>query len=179
MTTNNLDDKTKHLEFIQAVISRMNSNSFVVKGWVITIVSAVLALFASTKNETFIIITALPIIVFWILDSFFLQAEQKFRTLYSKVIDPNSAIPAFSMDIENDEIKNNSGNGYFESFISKTKIGFYLPLLVVAGVCSFFIDKSNEKQKPLQVEVSTRDTLKLKMVNPNNNLQITMDTIRK
>ena len=44
------DEKLKHLEFIQNVITRMNRNSFQLKGWAITIVSAILALAASTKN---------------------------------------------------------------------------------------------------------------------------------
>jgi hypothetical protein len=172
-------DPIKHLEFIQSTISRLNSNSFLVKGWAITIVSAVLALFASTKNEVFIIITALPIVVFWILDSFFLQAEKKFRTLYNRVIDPSTNTPAFSMDIEKDEIKNKEDNKYLKIFFSKTIVGFYLPLLIITLGCSFFIHKSNEEPKPLQVKVSTPDTINLKSVNPNNNFHITIDTIKQ
>jgi hypothetical protein len=32
-----MDAKLKHLEFIQAVISRMSTSSFIFKGWAITI----------------------------------------------------------------------------------------------------------------------------------------------
>ena len=43
-----LEEKLKHLEFIQNAINRMNANSFQIKGWMITITAALLAiLFAS------------------------------------------------------------------------------------------------------------------------------------
>jgi hypothetical protein len=41
------DNKIKHLEFIQGVITRMNANSFQIKGWSVTITAALLALYAS------------------------------------------------------------------------------------------------------------------------------------
>jgi hypothetical protein len=34
------ENKRKHLEFIQGVITRMNTSSFLIKGWTITLVSA-------------------------------------------------------------------------------------------------------------------------------------------
>lgn len=38
---NNMEEKKlKHLEFIQGVITRMNSNSFSIKTWMITIIAA-------------------------------------------------------------------------------------------------------------------------------------------
>jgi len=41
MTENNPgDDKRKHVEFIQAAIARMAGNSFVIKGWSLTIAAA-------------------------------------------------------------------------------------------------------------------------------------------
>ena len=43
--------KLEHLKMLQAVITRMASNSFMVKGWCITLVSALLAL--SAKDARF------------------------------------------------------------------------------------------------------------------------------
>ena len=80
-------EQLKHLEFIQAVITRMNANSFQIKGWTVTIVSALLAIFASTKNHYFILTGIFPNIVFWFLDSYYLQQERKFRGLYNDVAD--------------------------------------------------------------------------------------------
>jgi hypothetical protein len=40
----NVFPKEKHLELIQAVISRMAGNSFLLKGWSVTLAAALLAL---------------------------------------------------------------------------------------------------------------------------------------
>ena len=48
-----LPENIKHLEFIQNVITRMNTNSFQIKGWSIVVVSALLAIYASTKDNFF------------------------------------------------------------------------------------------------------------------------------
>ncbi len=41
----------KHLEFLQSNISRMNQCSFQMKGWAITLASALIAVFVSTISE--------------------------------------------------------------------------------------------------------------------------------
>jgi hypothetical protein len=79
------ENKIKHLEFIQNIITRMNSNSFQLKGLVITIVSALLAVYASNKNQEFILIAIVPSVLFWFLDAYYLQQERKFRGLYNDV----------------------------------------------------------------------------------------------
>lgn len=78
-------DKLKHLEFIQNVITRMNTNSFQIKGWAITLVSATIALYASTKNDCFILVGVFPSLIFWFLDAYYLTQERKFRGLYNDV----------------------------------------------------------------------------------------------
>ena len=78
-------DKIKHLEFIQNVITRLNSNSFQIKGWAITIVAATLALFATIQNKDFILIGIFSLILFWLMDGYCLSQERKFRGLYNDV----------------------------------------------------------------------------------------------
>jgi len=78
-------EKLKHLEFIQNVITRMNTNSFQIKGWAVTLVSATLALYASTKIDCFILIGIFPSLIFWFLDAYYLMQERKFRGLYNDV----------------------------------------------------------------------------------------------
>ena len=73
------NDKIKHLEFIQSTITRMNQNSFQIKGWMITLVSALLALYASSENVIYILIAIAPAVVFWFLDAYYLQQERRFR----------------------------------------------------------------------------------------------------
>lgn len=49
------EKKLKHLEFIQNIVTRMNANSFVIKGWSVTLVSALFALAADKANLTFVL----------------------------------------------------------------------------------------------------------------------------
>ena len=171
------DNRIRHLDFIQGIISRLNSNSFIIKGWAITIVSAVLALLATTSNKAFIAITGLPIIVFWILDSFYLQTERKYTVLYRKVIEPASNIPPFSLNINSPEVTNERGTSYFASFFSRTIKVFYLSLLVVSALCTFFISRSGEGgMMPVEVNLKSNDTIKVKTVDPK--YQIIIDTVR-
>lgn len=94
-------EKIKHLEFIQNIINRMNSNSFQIKGWMITIVSALLALYAGNGNEAFVFVAIVPTLLFWYLDAYYLQQERKFRELYNDVMSDNSPVPLFAMPIQN------------------------------------------------------------------------------
>ena len=79
-------EKIQHLEFIQNIINRMNTNSFQIKEWMITIVSALLALYASGDNVTYIFVAIIPTFLFWYLDAYYLQQERKFRKLYDDVL---------------------------------------------------------------------------------------------
>ena len=121
----------KHLEFIQTIITRMNTNSFQLKGWTITIVAALLALFASTKNELFILVSLLPIIVFWFLDTYYLMQERKFQGLYNDI----AGVTKEPKEIKEFEMRPDLYVGgkysYFDAFISPTIMWLYLPLLLV------------------------------------------------
>jgi hypothetical protein len=83
------DINEKHLEFIQGVINRHNSNSFRIKGWAITITSAIFALTGTIKEPYLCFIALGPIIMFWVLDSMFLANERCFVSLYSCVAKGN------------------------------------------------------------------------------------------
>lgn len=74
-----MDAKLKHLEFIQNVITRMNSNSFLIKGWAITLVSALFALAAKDANINYVLISYIVIPVFWVLDGFYISRERQYR----------------------------------------------------------------------------------------------------
>lgn len=91
--------KIKHLEFIQNTITRMNTNSFILKGWCITLVSGVIAL-SIDKDNPMILFTGLPIsIIFWFLDSYYLWLEKIFRIHYSKEVEKKET--DFNLNIEN------------------------------------------------------------------------------
>lgn len=74
-TTVNLEH---HLEMIQGVIARIAGNSFLLKGWSVTIAAALFALAARDSNSQFACIALLPSIVFWGLDAYYLRQERLF-----------------------------------------------------------------------------------------------------
>lgn len=82
----------KHLDHLQGVITRYNSNSFMIKGWTITICTAILALAGIWKEPLLSLIALVPITVFWVLDSFYLANERCFVSLYNAVVNGNKLV---------------------------------------------------------------------------------------
>ena len=80
-----MEKKIKHLEMIQGVINRLAGNSFLLKGWCVTLVSALLALAGKDSNTKFILVAYYPVLMFWTLDAYFLWQERLFRKLYDKI----------------------------------------------------------------------------------------------
>ena len=80
-----MEKKLKHLEMLQDIINRMAKNSFLLKGWNVVLVSAIIALAASESKSQLVYLAYLPTAVFWLLDGYFLRHERLFRKLYDKV----------------------------------------------------------------------------------------------
>lgn len=80
----------KEIDLIQGVINRMANNSFLLKGWLISLIAVVLALskdsLLSCNTNLTLLILCFPIIIFWYLDAFFLHREKCYRELYDWVI---------------------------------------------------------------------------------------------
>lgn len=93
-----MEKKIKHMEMIQNVVSRMAGNSFLLKGWCVTLVSALLALASKDSNTKFILVAYFPVMMFWILDSYFLWQERLFRKLYDKIRVTDEGAIDFSMN---------------------------------------------------------------------------------
>jgi hypothetical protein len=91
-------NKLKHLEMIQGVINRMAANSFLIKGWCVTLVGAIIALASKDADRRFIAVAYYPVFMFWLLDGFFLNQEQLYRNLYDAVRLKQEAAIDFSMD---------------------------------------------------------------------------------
>ena len=127
------EDQRKHLELIQSIISRLSSNSFTIKGWCITLVTALLALLI--KQPIWVSsITALPIILFWWQDAYFLRQERLFRYHYEQVRIRSRAESredplSFSMDVEAD-----TGN-----VAPLAKVAFSHPVWIFYGALLGFV----------------------------------------
>ena len=86
----------KELDIIQGQISRMSSHAFLIKGWTMTIMSALTAfgketILNSTGGTLYLFMMLAILIPFWWLDAFFLRQERLFRKIYERaVFDPDA-----------------------------------------------------------------------------------------
>ena len=131
-----MSDKQKHLEMLQGAMNRFSKNSFLLKGWSVTLLSALLALSAHNCNINLVYFACIPVIILWGLDGFFLWQEQLFRKLYNLVrVLPEDKID-FSMDV--DQITVDDRPKWLKATFSKTLIPFHLPLfLTVISIMIF------------------------------------------
>jgi hypothetical protein len=90
-------NRIKHMELIQGVVSRLASNSFLIKGWAITVTSGFLGVAVSREQGRFGWIAVAPIVLFGSLDAYFLYAERLFRGLYEQVRQSNPNVGPFFM----------------------------------------------------------------------------------
>lgn len=129
----------KEIDLIQGCLTRMAQNSFIVKGWLITILAVVFALLPQTVNLRFLCLLGFVIILcFWYLDGFFLKAEKLFRWKYEWVISQrlNCSQYAFDLNLYNknmwlpiEENKVRQEPKVICVMFSKTLLPLYLPLL--------------------------------------------------
>lgn len=87
MNQTNKENLHKEIDLIQECIKRMANNSFLLKGWTISLVAVVLALSEKNVNPYFLgLVVLVPLISFWYLDAFFLYTEKLYRKMYEWVI---------------------------------------------------------------------------------------------
>ncbi len=133
-----MENKRKHLEFIQGAINRMASNLFFLRGWTITLIAALFAFFVKDANTDFIFVVYFPVIIFWILDGYFLSQERLFRALYNHVRKLDEKEIDFSMNTS--EYNEDKRNGWLCSMFSSTLLFFYLPLVGVMLLVTYLIN---------------------------------------
>ncbi|MCC4790090.1 hypothetical protein AB6E39_20070 [Vibrio splendidus] len=133
-----MEQKIAHLTFIQAVINRMGQNSFILKGWSVTIVAALFALAAQGANKQFVLVAYFPAFIFWALDAFFLHQEKLFRKLYENVAKGDVSSEDFTL---NTALVRTQVDSYSSVVFSKTLLPFYgciigVLLFVMFGIFS-------------------------------------------
>ena len=130
------EKKLKHLEFIQGVITRMNYNSFLIKGWSVTLVAAIFALAAKDANIRYAIVAYIPVVVFWMLDGFFVSQEKQYRELYRDVAGKEEAAIDFNM---NASAWNSADRTWSHGVFSKTLVPFHGGLFFVVCITMFVL----------------------------------------
>ena len=134
----NNENLHKEIDLIQNCIRRMSQNSFIVKGWMLSLVTIILTLgITSQANENILsIIILIPIISFWYLDGFFLQTERKYRKMYQWTIKNRNKTDEFLYDL-NPKRFDNQVSSIFKMMFSKTILPLYLSTIVIITILFF------------------------------------------
>lgn len=117
-----MENKRAHLEMIQGIVNRLSHNSFLLKGWSVVLVSAMLALAAKDARLLFVYLAYFPAIAFWGLDGYFLHQEKLFRKLYDHVRGLQEGQVDFSMNTE--KVRGQVGSWVYIT-LSKTLVAFH------------------------------------------------------
>lgn len=123
----------KHMDYVQAIITRLATNSFLLKGWSLTLVSALVGFGIGRQQWELVVAGLIPTVAFWMLDTYYLYQERVFRKMYDAVaaqqvtafrIKPGDFTPHVSVP---------------DTAFSITLRLFYLPLLAITVVVSVIL----------------------------------------
>lgn len=128
--------KSKHIDLIQTTISRMASNSFMMKGWAVTILAAIFVLATKEVVPTFAFIALVPCFVFWGLDAYYLQNERRYRQLYNIVAQKETDV---CLSLEMPKVEGKNKTKFFQCLFSKTEWPFYVSMILIVVVAYFII----------------------------------------
>ena len=123
-----MERKLKHLDLIQNTITRMSHNSFLLKGWAVTLVGALFALSDKNIDGGIVVIAILLTAMFWLLDAYYLSKEHLFRLHYDVVRAKEPDDIDFSMT---PEPSHSSRTDLIVKLTSPTQLYFYGVLMVI------------------------------------------------
>jgi hypothetical protein len=148
-----MEAKLEHLKMIQGVIARMASNSFLLRGWTVTLVAALFAFAAKDAERSLVIIAWIPLLVFAGLDAYYLRQERLFRKLYDQMamtpVARADAAPGsnLSMSVEPFETLVPVRDALF----STTILGFYVPMCILVAIVTVYL-VLNPGAKPIPMQ---------------------------
>jgi len=125
----------KEIEIIQDTIKRMAFNSFMVKGWAITLVVVALLL-KGTEYQVWI--AFIPLLVFWFLDAYFLWQERMYRKLYEWVINNRLKTEEYLFDMNAYRFEGEV-QSRFRIMFSITLGWFYGSIAILIVIFSIFL----------------------------------------
>ena len=119
-------NKEKHLDYVMNTIERMARCSFMCKGWAIALAGAFLAFNVRSSNKFAFGIAAIPVLLIWWLDAYYLRQEKLFRVLFDDVRTGCFLDDPYTMNVESYIRKS-----VFKYMISWTELIFYSAILVI------------------------------------------------
>jgi hypothetical protein len=120
------DLRMKHIEMLQAVISRMAGYGAAFKSYCITVATAVVGFAFTLHRPVVAAIALLPILAFAVADAQYLRIERRFRGLFDLVRKQDwDAMPSFEINLQNAPAES-----FFSTATSWSIVSFYAPLAV-------------------------------------------------
>ena len=129
----NAEQKLEYLKLIEAVIERMASNSLRMKEWFVTIASAMVGFSVNSSNANLALVAVGPLVMFWILDAFYLLQERKYRELYKLAL--QERVGLYSLNIRIKEIDKSFFGAIFKSW---STTAFYGAILILGALLFCF-----------------------------------------
>jgi hypothetical protein len=131
----------KEIDLIQACITRMASNSFLLKGWAISIIAVVLALADKAVEPALLSsLVLIPLISFWYLDAFFLRTEKMYRKMYEWVLRKRGENDtSFLYDLNPHRFKGEVDSTWKVMWSITLRWFYGIPALITIGVIIFRI----------------------------------------
>ncbi len=129
----------KEIDLIQGLITRMANNSFLLKGWCISLVAVLLAVtkdtIVATNLEYFNLVLIFPVIAFWYLDAYFLHKERCYRRLYNWTIANRMTSEEFLYNLDYTRFEKEEKSTLIIMF-SKTLLPLYGLVLLILLILS-------------------------------------------
>lgn len=123
-----------HLSLLQGIIQRMARNSLHVKTWCIALVSAILALAGQKEKLNLGLIALLPILLFLLMDGYYLALERCFRFQYDELVKKWSAGELMAADLYRIHPCRNLPLETLRAIRSFAVWPFYIILAAVVGI---------------------------------------------
>lgn len=121
----------KELDLVQDCIKRMANNSFLLKGWTLSLLTVIIALAQDVSQTKLIVTLIVPTLCFWYLNAYFLRAECRYRKLYGWVVVNRPKTVEHQYDLNPGRFDKDVA-GILELMFSKTLSVFYgIPLLAL------------------------------------------------
>ena len=132
-------DFLKEIDLIQAVVTRMANTSFLIKGWSVTMMTFI---FATKSEPKALPLVFVPILLFWILDAYFLQQERLYRKLYQWVVENRMLSDKYLFSLSTARVQNQK-KLLIQVMFSTTLIVFYGGALLLVITYIFYITQVN------------------------------------
>ena len=130
--------RIKHLEMLQALITRMAGYGAAFKSYCITVTTAVIGFAFTLHRPAVAALALLPVVAFGVADAQYLRVERRFRDVFNLVRKEGwDAMPSFDIDL-----RSAHAQSFLAAVTSWSIIWFYMPLaigvlLAVLGACAY------------------------------------------